>query len=227
VEGKENEVLTAKADQTSDEAPSKPTKKGKRALWIVLAVLGACLLFGLGAVAGGGAVFGLTRARSRVHVQPRVFMWGPHRELIPELPMRPGRMVVLSQTGALIAEVVPDSPAEQAGIREGDILVSVDGKALDEDSDLAVIIGKHKPGDKITVEITEFGVRTDTDGREITVTLAGHPEEEGKAYLGVTFVPMPTDGVGPEWRSFRFEHYDDDDDDEHFWEQFEFHWPRR
>ena len=57
VQENENETLTAKAD---DEVPSEAspslteTKKNRRALWIVLGLLGLCLTFGLGAVAGGG-----------------------------------------------------------------------------------------------------------------------------------------------------------------------------
>jgi membrane-associated protease RseP (regulator of RpoE activity) len=231
VQENENEVLTAKTDQPSGEAPAstvppKPAKKGRQALWIVLAVLGACLIFGLGAVAGGGAVFGLTRARSRMLVQPRVRMWGPHRELIPEdLPMRPGQEWFGFQTGALIVEVVPDGPAEQAGLSEGDILIAVDGKALEADSDLAALIAEYEPGDKVKIEVAEFGVRARKQGREVTVTLAEHPESKGKAYLGVTFVPMVDDEMDFDARSFRFRHFDDDD--EHGWERFEFRWPRR
>jgi membrane-associated protease RseP (regulator of RpoE activity) len=235
VQENENQVLTAKTDPSADgdgpaAAPSsKPAKKGRRALWIVLAVLGACLIFGLGAIAGGGVVFGLTRARSRVYVRPRVQMWGPHRELIPEdLPMRPGREWIGFSSGALIVEVVPDGPAEQAGLREGDILVALDGKELDADSDLAAMIAEYKPGDEVTVEVAEFGAQARKTSREVTVILSEHPEVEGKAYLGVTFMPLAGDEHGFGGGMFRFEHFDDGDgDDDHRQPHFEFHWPNR
>jgi membrane-associated protease RseP (regulator of RpoE activity) len=233
MEESENQVLTAKTGQPSDEgepptptAPAKPAKKSKRALWIVLAVLGACLIFGLGAVAGGGAVFGLTRARSGTLLHPRVQMWTPQRELIPEdLPMRPGQGMMGFQTGALIVEVVPDSPADQAGLSEGDLLVALEGKPLDADSDLAGMIAEYKPGAKVTLEVVEFGGRWSKASREVTVVLAEHPEAETKAYLGVTFVPMPGDELEHNW-NFRFDRYEDNDDDNRR-QRFEFLWPNR
>jgi len=224
VEEQENEVLTAKTETGPDkEAPAKPKKK-RTALWIVLGVLGLCLTFGLGAVTGGGLVYGLTRAHGQVFVRPRVQMWMPHRELDPEdLPLRPEFQRMGLSAGALIVDVTPDSPAEQAGLREGDVLVSLDGKALDEDSDLAALIAEYKPGDEITLEVSELGVRADDESRQVKVVLAEHPDDEGKAYLGVSFVPFPGDGSGFGWRSFRFERYNNDDDQP--LRRFEFSWP--
>ena len=230
----ENEVLTAKTDSTSDERPpSAPvletksgSKKNRRALWIVLAVLGLCLVFGLGAVAGGGAVYGLTRARSRVQMRPSVRMWMTPREMPhQDLPMGPGLGWMGVQTGALIVEVTPDGPAEKAGLEEGDVLVAVEGKALDADHDLASLIAAYKPGDEITVEVAGLGGRLGKDSREVTIVLAEHPEAAGKAYLGVTFVPLSGDESGPGGGLFRFDHFDDDGDNR--LHRFEFNWPNR
>jgi hypothetical protein len=78
----------------------------------------------------------------------------------------------------------------------------------------------------------------ETESHEITVTLAEHPESNGKPYLGVTFVPMAGDEFGPGEGSFWFHRYGDHDGcdehdencDEHFegrLDRFEFRWPRR
>jgi len=143
-------------------------------------------------------------------VQPRVQMWMPHRELDPEdLPVLPEFQRMGVSAGALIVDVTPDSPAEQAGLREGDVLVALDGKALDEESDLAALIAGYEPGDEITLEVSELGMQAADESREVKVVLAEHPDDEGKAYLGVSFVPFSDDGSGFGWRSFRFERYDD------------------
>lgn len=223
----ENEVLTTKADLQSDEAPLAGQKKGRRALWIVLVALGLCFAFGLGAVTGGGVVYGLTRARSRVQVAPSVKVWP--RDLWPEeMPMRPEMGLRVWRSGVLIVDVVPDSPAERAGLNEGDLLVALDGEALGPESDLAALIAEYEPGDEVTLEVAELGTRPGRRNREVTITLGEHPEAAGKAYLGVTFVPLADVPLGPDGRSFRF-HYFGEGDDEYSprWRRFEFHWPRK
>ena len=64
--------------------------------------------------------------------------------------------------GALIIEVVPDSPADEAGLKEGDIIRAVDGREVHEDHPLAELIGSYEPGEQIELTIIR-------DGRRITV----------------------------------------------------------
>jgi len=54
--------------------------------------------------------------------------------------------------GAYIVEVVSNSPAEQAGIKPGDIITAIDGTKLTTENTLAVIIGQKKIGNEIVVE---------------------------------------------------------------------------
>ena len=129
------------------------------------------------------------------------------------------------QTGVLIVEVVPDGPAQKAGLNEGDILVALDGKTLDADSDLAAMIAEYKPGDEVTIEVVALGLESEQKSREVTVTLAEHPEAAGKAYLGVTFVPLSGDEHGPGGGLFRFDRFDENGDD--FRHRFEFYRPDR
>jgi serine protease Do len=71
---------------------------------------------------------------------------------------------VQAQQGVLVRQVVRGSPAAQAGIRPGDIIVAVDGTKLVSDSDLARVLSRHKPGDAIAVEVVR-------DSTHITIQL--------------------------------------------------------
>ena len=65
--------------------------------------------------------------------------------------------------GALIIEVVPDSPAEEAGLREGDIIRAVDGAAVDEHHPLVELIERYTPGEQIELTILRNGRRIMVD----------------------------------------------------------------
>lgn len=71
--------------------------------------------------------------------------------------------------GAYIVEVSEDSAADKAGIKAGDILMTFDGQKIsDEDGGLAKMIGQHKIGDKIQVELWRDGEK-----KTVTVNLEG------------------------------------------------------
>ena len=74
------------------------------------------------------------------------------------------------KTGALIMNVVANSPAAQAGLKQGDIITQIDGKNVEAESDLAQILNSHKPGDKVPLTVLR-GTNTQT----ITVTLGERP----------------------------------------------------
>ena len=59
--------------------------------------------------------------------------------------------------GALIAQVGKDSPAENAGLASGDIIVSFDGHAVETSSDLPHIVGLIAPGTSVEAVIMRDG----------------------------------------------------------------------
>jgi serine protease Do len=59
--------------------------------------------------------------------------------------------------GALINQVVADGPAGTAGIREGDIVVTFDGKPIRTGTDLPYYVGLVSPGTSVAVEIVRDG----------------------------------------------------------------------
>ncbi|MCL6580164.1 MAG: trypsin-like peptidase domain-containing protein [Firmicutes bacterium] len=60
--------------------------------------------------------------------------------------------------GLYVAGVVAGSPAAKAGIRQGDIIAKVAGEPVASLGDLRRVLDRHRPGDKVTVEIIRSGV---------------------------------------------------------------------
>ncbi len=58
-----------------------------------------------------------------------------------------------SAPNARIASVLPDSPADQAGIKAGDVIVRFGKKSISSFIELALTVRQHKPGDKVTVVV--------------------------------------------------------------------------
>jgi hypothetical protein len=74
------------------------------------------------------------------------------------------------EKGIELFKVVDDSPADKAGLREGDILTHGGGKSLKTHNDFIDFLNAHKPGDKVKFKILR-GKRKKT----MTVTLGNRP----------------------------------------------------
>ena len=59
--------------------------------------------------------------------------------------------------GALVTSIEKDGPADKAGIEAGDILLKVDGKAVEKSADLPRLIGSIKPGAKAALQLFRRG----------------------------------------------------------------------
>jgi Do/DeqQ family serine protease len=68
--------------------------------------------------------------------------------------------------GALVGGVVPDSPADKAGFKAGDIILKFDGKEVPSSRRLQLQVAETKPGSKVPVEILRNG---DHKTLEVTV----------------------------------------------------------
>jgi serine protease Do len=69
--------------------------------------------------------------------------------------------------GALVQSVAAGEPAEKAGIEAGDIILKVDGKAVERSGDLPRMIGATKPGTRVTLNVWRKGA-----ARDIAITVA-------------------------------------------------------
>jgi S1-C subfamily serine protease len=90
-----------------------------------------------------------------------------------------------SDSGALVARVVPGGPADEAGLKGsdqrirfqaqevsagGDVIVAIDGHRIVSQTDLPELISRYEPGDTVTVQIIRDGETQDVD-----VTLGQRP----------------------------------------------------
>lgn len=103
------------------------------------------------------------------------------------------RAMDVPRGAAQITMVEPDSPADRAGLRVGDIISAVDGRELTDDAQLRVIIANHLPGDQVELTIIRDGEREQVDitlARRDPNLLAGNVDQGG------TDGPSPMEGLG-------------------------------
>jgi serine protease Do len=70
-------------------------------------------------------------------------------------------------SGAVITEVQPDSPAAKAGLKVGDVITKIDGQDVSDAGHLQVLIGAKRPGTEVRLEIARDG-----NQKVVPVTLA-------------------------------------------------------
>jgi S1-C subfamily serine protease len=66
--------------------------------------------------------------------------------------------------GAVVSEVQDGTPAQEAGVTAGDVIIAVDGSAIDGPAGLIAAIRDREPGDSVTVELLR-------DGEQVTVAV--------------------------------------------------------
>lgn len=77
-----------------------------------------------------------------------------------------------STEGVLVGDVTPKGPADQAGIKRGDVILSFDGKKVDNSTQLRTMIAEAAPKTEAKVGLARKGKEM-----ELTVTLAERPKE--------------------------------------------------
>lgn len=81
------------------------------------------------------------------------------------------------KNGALVSSVIEDSPAEEAGLREDDIIVGYNGMKIRDSDDLIEAITDAYPGDDVTFQIIR-----DNDKMELKATLGKKPARSFKKF---------------------------------------------
>jgi serine protease Do len=87
--------------------------------------------------------------------------------------------------GVTVSDVTPGSPAEQAGIKVGDTIISVDGKPVKNGDELVADIASRKPGSKVALGLVRNGKKQDAtvtvaDRAKLFAARLGEDEEAGE-----------------------------------------------
>lgn len=100
--------------------------------------------------------------------------------------------------GALVAEVMPDSPAQQAGLEAGDIVLSYEGEPIERSSDLPPMVGRTPIGEEAELTILRQGKKQTIDveiGRlpedEAASGEQSEPAQSSGGPLGLRVEPLP------------------------------------
>ncbi len=101
--------------------------------------------------------------------------------------------------GALVAEVVPGAPASEAGVKQGDVIVSVNGTVAEEPRDVSRMIADIAPGGEATLGLWRGGEETkvtlkvgELDGEKMA---AAEAAPEGKAAASVPELGIEVAGL--------------------------------
>ncbi len=91
---------------------------------------------------------------------------------VPLDPDTAGALGVAKNKGELVRQVVADAAAASAGMRTGDIVLSVDGKDVNREQSLAYLVSRITPGKKVKIDLLR-------EGKPISViaTIGNRPSE--------------------------------------------------
>jgi len=86
-------------------------------------------------------------------------VWSSSALALPKISAMPyfGAMVAYNTSPAVFSLIKAASPAEQAGLKMGDELLSVDGQAIAKSADFVPFMAKYWPGDEISLNWTREG----------------------------------------------------------------------
>ncbi len=146
-------------------------------------ILAAMLLATLACIFGAGLGGMLGYHLGKQQVPPPATSGYNPRFAFPPMPEYPlpgpsdgkpwlGVAYQMQDGGALIVEVIPSSPADEAGLRPGDLVTEVEGEAVTPDHPLADLILRYSPGEQITLTLDRDGKRKTV---EVTLGNAATP----------------------------------------------------
>jgi tetratricopeptide (TPR) repeat protein len=81
----------------------------------------------------------------------------------------------LLHDGVPVLRVVPGSPAAQAGVEPGDVVLGADGQTVKRTADLLAVVAAKKPGDKVALQVR--GVAAGSSPRSLDLVLSASARE--------------------------------------------------
>jgi PDZ domain-containing secreted protein len=97
------------------------------------------------------------------------------------------------EAGVLVESVADGSPAEKAGVKVGDVIVTLDGKDVNSSGDVRAALRGKKEGDAVRIEVQR--------GRTRQTVVASVIEKEAQRVFVTQNLQDMTKQLGPEWRA--------------------------
>jgi serine protease Do len=110
----------------------------------------------------------LRAAKGGVVAVDRTFLGVQTQDVITVDPSTLDQYAITIDDGAVVGQVTGGSGADDAGIKEGDVIIRVDDSTIATSEELGRAIRSHQPGDQIEVEFIRRG-----QSMTVTATLAG------------------------------------------------------
>jgi len=121
----------------------------------------------------------------------RGFLGAEMQDLTPDLAAAFG---LPSANGAVLVNILPDSPAQKAGLKPGDVVTAVNGKPVRDASDLRNQVGLMRVGDPVALEILRDGKRQQATAAVGARTAATAPNGvKNERLAGVSIGEIPED----------------------------------
>ena len=79
------------------------------------------------------------------------------RRLKSATPEMPPTLALSTPQGALVADVWPGGPADRAGLRQGDVITTVDGQPAADATSVNYAVGTRRPGEAVSVAVRRGG----------------------------------------------------------------------
>ena len=103
--------------------------------------------------------------------------------------------------GALVASVEKGGPADQAGIRPGDVIIGFNGKAVESSTELPALVGATKPGTKASVKIWRDGSEQDISMTVGELSSSVSPAVESPQRLSIDRIGLGLKNLGADQKS--------------------------
>jgi serine protease Do len=100
--------------------------------------------------------------------------------------------------GAIVAEVTPDSPAASAGLRQGDVILGVNGQSISDSGDLRNRISAMAPGSHVDLDIQRENARQKVTATLSEVTAANSAEGPAAPKSAAQTLGMTVQGLTPD-----------------------------
>jgi serine protease Do len=102
--------------------------------------------------------------------------------------------------GAIVTHIIPSGSAQEAGMKENDVIIKFDGQQVNTVAELQEQVAKHRPGDKATVTFLRNGKETtlpitlkNVAGNTKVVT--AEMEDAGNVVFGARLEPLSSDDM--------------------------------